>query len=95
MVVGFITTCVISAYHQQCCEFELVKDKAYSIQHYVINFVSDLRQVSGYHISVILNNTFTLYFNIMCLSVEIPARLTQRVLFNDVTIVIQQGVSTA
>ena len=26
----------------------LANSKAYSIQHYVINFVSDLRQVSGF-----------------------------------------------
>ena len=42
MAVRFITTYVIIAYHQQRCEFEV-----YSIQHYVIKFVSDLRQVSG------------------------------------------------
>jgi len=37
MVVGFTTTCEISAYHGE----------VYSIQHYVIKVVSDLRQVDG------------------------------------------------
>jgi hypothetical protein len=48
MVVGFITTCVISAYDQYSCEFESRHGEAYSIQHYMITFVSDLRQVSGF-----------------------------------------------
>jgi D-mannonate dehydratase len=30
-----------------------VHGEVYSIQHYVIKFVSDLRQVSGFHIKVI------------------------------------------
>ena len=42
MVVGFTTTCAISAYHHYSCEFEP------SIQHYVIKFVSDLLQVGGF-----------------------------------------------
>jgi len=29
------------------CEFESQSGEVYSIQHYVINFVSDLQQVSG------------------------------------------------
>ena len=37
MVVGFTTTCAIK-----------VHGKVYSIQHYVIKFVSDLRQVGGF-----------------------------------------------
>jgi hypothetical protein len=37
MVVGFPTTCAISAYHHYCCEFE-----PRSIQHYVIKFDSTL-----------------------------------------------------
>ena len=48
MVVGFTTTCAISAYHHQCCEFESRSGEVYSIQHCVINFVSDLRQVGGF-----------------------------------------------
>jgi len=30
------------------CEFESRSDEVYSIQHYVIKFVSDLRQVGGF-----------------------------------------------
>ena len=41
MVVGFITTYAISAYHHWSCEFESCYGKVYSIQHYVIKFVSD------------------------------------------------------
>ena len=48
MVVGFITTYVISAYHHQRCEFEPRSGEVYSIQHYVIEIVSDLRQVGGF-----------------------------------------------
>ena len=47
MVVEFITTYAMSAYHHLCCEFESRSGEVYSIQHYVIKFVSDLRQVSG------------------------------------------------
>ena len=44
--VGFTTTYAISAYHYWCCEFEsrLRRD----VKHYVIKFVSDLRQVGGF-----------------------------------------------
>jgi hypothetical protein len=42
MVVGFTTTYTISAYHHYCCEFESHSDEVYSIQHYVIKFVSDM-----------------------------------------------------
>jgi hypothetical protein len=31
-----------------CYKAEPVHDEVYSIQHYVIKFVSDLRQVGGY-----------------------------------------------
>ena len=41
MVVGFTTTHAISAHHHYRCEFESRSDKVYSIQHYVIKFVSD------------------------------------------------------
>ena len=47
-VVGFITTYAISAYHHQRCECKSVSGEVYSIQHYVIKFVSDLRQVIKY-----------------------------------------------
>ena len=44
IVVGFTTTYVISVYHQLCCEFESGR----GVQHFVIKFVSDLRQVGGF-----------------------------------------------
>jgi len=47
-VVGFPTTSAISVCHHQCCEFEPRSGEVYSIQHYVIKFVSDLRQVGGF-----------------------------------------------
>jgi len=50
MVVGFITTYAISSYHHKRCEFEPHSGEVYmySIQQYVIKFVSDLRQVGGF-----------------------------------------------
>jgi hypothetical protein len=44
----FLTTYTISAYHYQRCEFESRLVVAYSIQYYVIKFVSDLRQIGGF-----------------------------------------------
>jgi hypothetical protein len=46
MVVGFTTTYAISAYHHWCCECESRSGRG--VQHYVIEFVSDLRQVGGF-----------------------------------------------
>jgi hypothetical protein len=46
MVVGFKTTYAISAYHHWCCEFESRSEQG--VQHYVIKFVSDLRQIGGF-----------------------------------------------
>ena len=43
MVVGFTATYAISAYDHWCCEFE--SRSGLGVQHYVIKFVSDLRQV--------------------------------------------------
>ena len=43
MVVGFTTTYAISGYHHWCCEFESRSRRG--VEHYVIKFVSDLRQV--------------------------------------------------
>ena len=43
MVVGFITTYAISSYHHWWCEFESRSGRG--VQHYVIKFASDLRQV--------------------------------------------------
>ena len=48
MIVGFIANYAISAYRYECCEFESRSGEVYSIQHYVIKFVSDLRQVCGF-----------------------------------------------
>jgi hypothetical protein len=45
MIVGFITTYAICAHHHWCCEFKSRSGR--DVQHYVIKFVSDLRQVSG------------------------------------------------
>ena len=46
MVVIFTTTCSISAYHHWWCEFESRSGRG--VQHYVIKFVSDFRQVGGF-----------------------------------------------
>jgi len=48
MVVGFTTTCAISVYHHQVVSSNPVHGEVYSIQHYMIKFVSDLRQVCGF-----------------------------------------------
>jgi len=48
MVVGFITTYAITAYHHWSCEFEPRSGEVYSKQYYVIKFVSDLRQVGAF-----------------------------------------------
>ena len=45
MVVGFTTTCTNNAYHLcSVVSSNPANDDEYSIQHYVIKFVSDLRQ---------------------------------------------------
>ena len=48
MVVGFTTTYAISAYYHYRWEFESHLGEVYSIQHHVIKFVSELRQVGGF-----------------------------------------------
>ena len=48
MVVGFTTNYAISAYHTKVVNSNPVHGEVYSIQHYVIKFVSDLRQVRGF-----------------------------------------------
>ena len=48
IVAGFTTTYAVSAYHHWCCEFESCSRELYSIQHYVIKYVSDLRLVGGF-----------------------------------------------
>jgi hypothetical protein len=45
LVVRFTTTYAIGAY-PQCCEFESRSGRG--VQHYVIKYVSDLRQVGNY-----------------------------------------------
>jgi hypothetical protein len=46
MVIGLTTTYAIGAYHHYCCEFESRSGRG--VQHYVIKFVNDLRQVGGF-----------------------------------------------
>ena len=46
MVVGFTTIHAISAHHHRRREFESQSGRG--VQHYVIKFVSYLRQVSGF-----------------------------------------------
>jgi hypothetical protein len=46
MTVGFMTTYVMSVYHHWSCQLE--SRDMYSIQHYVIKFASDRRQVGGF-----------------------------------------------
>ena len=50
MVVGFTTTYAISAYYvtNVMSSNPVPEGAMYSIQHYVIQFVSDLRQVGGF-----------------------------------------------
>ena len=48
MVVGFTTTYAISTYHYWSCDFESGSGVVYSTQHYVIKYVSDLRQVGDF-----------------------------------------------
>jgi hypothetical protein len=47
VVVRFVTTYANSAYHHYNCEFETCSGELSSIQHNVIQFASDLRQVGG------------------------------------------------
>jgi hypothetical protein len=46
MIVGFTITYASSAYHHWYCEFESWSGR--EVQHYVIKFVSDLRQIGGF-----------------------------------------------
>jgi hypothetical protein len=58
MAVGFTATYAISAYHHQHCEFKSHSARVYSIQHYVMKFVSDFRQVGGFlQVLRVLTNT--------------------------------------
>ena len=42
----FLWLCSCVAYHHWCCEFKSPSGRG--VQHYVIQFVSDLRQVGGF-----------------------------------------------
>ena len=46
MVVGFTATYAIRVYHHCCCVFESRSGRG--VQHYVIKFVCDLRQIGGF-----------------------------------------------
>jgi len=46
LVSDWLRGYAIGAYHHWCCEFEFRSGRG--VQHYVIKFVSDLRQVSGF-----------------------------------------------
>jgi hypothetical protein len=48
MVVGFTTTCAISAITTYVVGSNPAHSEVYSIQHYVIKFISNLRQVGGF-----------------------------------------------
>jgi hypothetical protein len=48
IIVGFTTTCAISAFTTNVVSSNPIHDEVYSIQHHVIKFVSYLRQVSGF-----------------------------------------------
>jgi hypothetical protein len=48
IVVGYITTYAISAYHHWSCEFKSRSGEVYLIQHYAIKIVRNLRQVGGF-----------------------------------------------
>ena len=67
MVVGYTTTYAINVYHHWCCEFEYQLGRG--VQHYVIKFVSDLRQFGGF-LRVLqflppINLTAKIYWNIV------------------------------
>ena len=48
MVIGFTTTYATSAYHHKRYELDFRAREVYSIEHYVIKFVRDLRHVGGF-----------------------------------------------
>jgi len=57
MVVGFITTYAISAYHHYRCEFESCSGDVYSIHHYMIMFVSNLWQIIVFFLGTQISST--------------------------------------
>ena len=48
MVVGYTTTCAISAYHHYAVNSNPANGDVFSIQHYVIKSVSDLLHDGGF-----------------------------------------------
>ena len=62
MVVGLTTTYAINAYHYWCCEFESWSWQG--VHHYVIKFVSDLRQVGGFFCPLVSSTNKTDRHNI-------------------------------
>ena len=57
MVIGFKTTYAISAYCHKHCEFKPGSGKVNLMQHYVIKFVSNLRQVGSFSLVSSTNKT--------------------------------------
>ena len=66
MVVRFTTTYAISAYHHWSCVFEFHAGEVYSIQHYVIKFVSARHDIAEILLKVALN-TMTLTLSWSCI----------------------------
>ena len=62
MVVEFTTTYAISAYRHERCELESHSGEVYSIQHYVIKFFTNLRQV-GFSLGTMVSFTNKTDFN--------------------------------
>ena len=60
MVVVFTITYAIGAYIHWICEFESRSSEVYLIQHYVVKFVSDLRQVCGFLWTILFPQKITL-----------------------------------
>ena len=57
MVVGFTTTYAIHAYHMFTTNFVSLnptRGEVYSVQQYVIKFVSDLQQIRGFLLVLLL-----------------------------------------
>ena len=48
IVVGFMTTCVPVPITTKVVSVNPVHGEVYSIQHYVIKFVSDVQQIGGF-----------------------------------------------
>jgi len=53
---NFTTIYAISAYHTKVVSSNLVHGDVYLIQHYVIKFISDLRQFAGFEFNKFCNS---------------------------------------